>query len=158
MKKIVWLLCALFFVGSAFAASTVVFPSAIEDPIYYNELGFMLSEAGNMGDAQTAFSQAVELDAEYANAWKNLGVAAFHNEDYATARDAYAVLLDLQDTKEFRFDYAQSLVHHARFVSINPTEVAAELELAHELFVSAGDYPNAAANAAVVANVLAAAY
>lgn len=125
-----------------------------KDPVFYNELGYQLSQEGRMIEAQAAFQSAVDLDPVYENARKNLYVASFQNEDYLTATKHLRVLVELNPNDQYHFDLAQSLVAWARFQATDASEAIVALEEATEHLEIAGDFPNADENAKIVKKVL----
>jgi Flp pilus assembly protein TadD len=147
----------LLTIASAFALVAGPFTkegalAASQDPVFYNELGFMLAQEGNMEGAQQAFAAAVELDAHYENARKNLAVAAFQNSDYEAAIEHGRILAAQQPgNQNYRFDLAQALVHQARYADAD----LAKLDEAATIFESLGSYPHAQENAVIVRAVIA---
>lgn len=72
--------------------SIAVFPS----PIYHNNLGNMLREAGELGGAIEAYRRAVALKRDYAEAHNNLGNALRESGDPAAALQSCAQAIELR--------------------------------------------------------------
>jgi tetratricopeptide (TPR) repeat protein len=153
------IIAVLATVAGAFAFGILVGPGSQEqllpmahDPVFFNELGYRLTEEGKPLEAQAAFARAIELRPEYERARANLATIAFQNADYTAAIEQLRWLHDSAPANpSYTFDLAQNLVHQARYVDADK----AKLEEAAALFESIPDYPNAAANAVVVRNVIA---
>lgn len=157
MKK-AFIAIALLVLASASAFALLVGPLTAEqanDPVFYNELGYRLAQAGDMAGAQAAFAKAVRLDASYENARRNLYVAAFQNGGYAAAAEHLRILIAQHDTAQYRFDLAQALVAHARTHETDADAAIAQLQEALTHLDAAGDYPHARENAQIVRAVLA---
>lgn len=159
MRLSVFALVAILGIGTAAALtlgpiSLDRLGSAQHDPVYWNELGYMLSQEGDLDAAQDAFLQAVLLDPSYENARKNLYVAAFQQGEYLTAQEHLRVLLERSESAQYHFDYAQALVAWAREQATDADAAVAALEEALGHLEAAGDYPHARKNAAVVRDVL----
>jgi Flp pilus assembly protein TadD len=163
MKKTTIIALALLIaIGGALAITVGPFTQqswseAKGDPVFYNELGYKLAQSGEMREAQGMFARAVELDASYANARKNLYIAAYENGEYAAAAEQLRWLSANVPSESVTFDLAQALVMHARTQATDAGEAIAELEEAAALLESLGDYPHAAENAVLVRKVLASA-
>lgn len=126
--------------------------AALNDPRFYNELGFKFSEQGRMQEAQRAFERAVELDSRYERARSNLATAAFHNQEYETAIEQLRWLtFEFPGNENYRFDLAQNLVSQARYVDGD----VAKFEEGAAIYESLGDFPHAVENAVIVRTVLA---
>src|SRR5205814_847552 len=65
-----------------FAAALELYETLLREvpdsPKLWNERGVVLHQAGRTDEALTSYQQAVEVDAKYALAWNNLGVAHAH--------------------------------------------------------------------------------
>ncbi len=155
MRTAIIIIIALTVTAGAFALTYGPFPiQATEDPVFYNELGYHLSQQGDLEGAQDAFEKAVNIKDDYENARKNLAVAAFQNGDYLTAIEHGRVLAARHGTQQYHFDLAQALVAQARFAEDSAEESVAYLFEAVENLKAAGDYPNAKSNLAIVNRVL----
>ncbi|MGN6085443.1 tetratricopeptide repeat protein [Trinickia sp.] len=70
--------------------------AAHASPIYYNNLGNALRDAGKLGDAVAAYRRAVELEPDYAQAHNNLGNALRETGDALAALASCARALELK--------------------------------------------------------------
>ncbi|MDD9953801.1 MAG: hypothetical protein OXR66_05695 [Candidatus Woesearchaeota archaeon] len=147
MKKLAFLFLFLLIVGLGTA-------TPIENPAFFNNLGYHLAAEGHEEAAKAAFEQALALDSSYIKARENLAVLSFQEEWYELAVTHLTYLLTVEDRAAWHFDLAQNLVAHARFVETNGMQAVATLQEALTHFDAAGDFPHAAENAAVVRRVL----
>jgi len=153
MKKTILIAVILIVIGTGFALTYGPFPAdAGTDPVFWNELGFQLTQEGRMVEAQDAFLQAVLLDPSYENARKNLYVSAFQNGDFLTAEEHVRYLLEDGETAERHFDLGQALVMAARSGVVDDPFRTLEEALVH--LDTAGDWPHAQENAVIVRTVL----
>jgi Flp pilus assembly protein TadD len=153
----------LVLAGGALALGIMVGPmsesqaqAASNDPVFYNELGYQLAQAGDSAGAQTAFSRALALKPDYENARSNLATIAFQNKEYMTAAANLRVLVEQHPyNPQYRFDLAQNLASQARY---NDADLA-KLQEAAEEFEQADalqpGFPHAKENAAILRQIVA---
>jgi arylsulfatase A-like enzyme/Tfp pilus assembly protein PilF len=84
--------------GRAPEAASLLAPLATSsDPETVNGLGIALSDSGRPTDAVRAFTRALELDPDFAEAVQNLGIVRLRVDDAAGARDLFRRALAMDD-------------------------------------------------------------
>ncbi len=128
---------------------------ALQDPEFYEALGYRLGTEGDWDGAQRAYARALALEPTSETTRLNLAIASFHAGDYDVAIAQYRELLALDaGNRMYRFDLAQSLVAHARNVETNGDAAVTQLNEALGLLEHVGNYPHARENAAIIRAVL----
>lgn len=75
-------------------------------PVYWNNYGAALKETQRYADAKTAFEKAVALNANYADAWSNLGIVSnFLQEPFSIVEKHFQTALRLKP------DHIEALQH-----------------------------------------------
>lgn len=67
---------------------------APDDPTLRNNIGIALVACGNSHAAVSHFEQAIKLNKDYANAYRNLAVAYFNQEQYAEAAKTLSIAIE----------------------------------------------------------------
>ena len=70
----------------------------LKDPTVYTNLGSVYLGTGKLGNAESAFKNAIKLDPNLALAWYNLGAVADLRHDYDTAVETFRRALELDPT------------------------------------------------------------
>lgn len=97
----------------------IIFNDSILSVLYYN-LGVAYHKLNQVDSAVVSYTNAIELDSNYINAYKNRGLAYYQQTEYANATENYNQVLQLKS------DYADVMVMMAEVYLTKNDRVSAK--------------------------------
>lgn len=139
---------------AAESAPTQAPPKPVDPAESMYKLAMWSAKAGKLEDAIDQFSQVVDINPAYKNAYTNLGLLLLQNGDFHAARDALqsAIEQDKSDAIAYNHlaivqrnagDFQQALENYRKAIEANPDYANAHLNLGILLDIYIQDLPGA---------------